>query len=95
MTDNAPSEAVYKLLLRLRGEEYANLYLVAEHERLAYIHWWQEHYDTENDQIKNLGLEPEYFPNLRAAKKFLEEMEAYDRKRGKKPNKAKTVSGPP
>ncbi len=80
MDNDSASQQIYQLLLRLRGEEYANLYLASEEQRLAYIHWWQENYDTENDQIIKLGLEPEYFPSLREAKKFLSEMEMYNSK---------------
>lgn len=68
-------DPIYQLWLRTRGEEYAELYLASEEERLAYIDWWQANFDTENDQIKNLGLEPEYFPSLYEAKKFLQELE--------------------
>lgn len=52
-------DAVYQILLESRGEEYANLYLASEEERLSYIAWWQENFDTENDKIKDLELESE------------------------------------
>lgn len=65
----------YKYLKKHRGEEYAELYAAPEEERMAYIIWWASNFDTENDQIKNLGLEPEYFPSLEAAKRFLREVE--------------------
>jgi len=65
----------YQLLLKHRGEEYAELFAATDEERMNYICWWASNYDTENDQIKNLGLEPEYFATLHEAKQFLKEMQ--------------------
>lgn len=74
---------VYKQLLKDRGEEYAELYLATDEERWAYINWWRSNYNTENDEIKNIGLEPEYFPSLYEAKKFLKELEEEENERKK------------
>ncbi len=65
---------VYELLLKHRGEEYAELYAASPEERLAYLSWWASNFDTENDQIKDLGLEPEYFSSLDEAKQFLKDI---------------------
>ena len=72
--DDIRSGLQYRLLLQHRGEEYAELFAASEEDRLAYITWWASNFDTESDQIKDLGLEPEYFSSLEEAKKFLKEM---------------------
>ena len=72
--DDIRSGLQYRLLLKRRGEEYAELFAAPEEERLAYITWWASNFDTESDQIAALGLAPEYFASLDDARKFLKEM---------------------
>lgn len=70
----------YQAMVQHQGEEYAELYAATPEERLAYISWWASNFNTENDQIKDLGLEPEYFASLAEAKEFLREMKELDEK---------------
>lgn len=74
-TKNPRESRSYKSLLKDRGEEFAELSISPNDEVKSYISWWQNNYNTENDEIKNLGLEPEYFKSLREAKKYLKEIE--------------------
>jgi hypothetical protein len=67
---------IYKMLLEVRGEEYAELYLAPEEERMKYIAWWQDNFDTENDQINDLGVPSEFFSSLHEAKMWLKKMES-------------------
>lgn len=70
----AEEQAIYSFLLQERGEEYARLYREGRTEVERYVRWWQQHFSTENDKIKDLGLEPEYFSSLDDARKFLQEI---------------------
>jgi putative acetyltransferase len=68
-------EEMYHFLLRERGEEYARLFRAGRDAVERYVCWWQRHFKTENDMIKDLGLEPEYFSSLEEARSFLAEIE--------------------
>jgi hypothetical protein len=94
MAHDPKDDPVYQLLLRIRGEEYADLYLASDEERMRYITWWQSNFDTENDKIKDLGLEPEHFPSLYEAKKFLAEMETYEQDREQEKKKLCEAAAP-